>query len=327
MLMSVEQVASLIQSGKSLSIAGDKQLLVTLPRGQWIAGTIPYFVDDNGGIHSREKLFVTEIPAFAGAVQIETYAVGELPDIAADAPDNGYTLLILPAGSDVHLRYAQDAPGYPNLFMKQIIGWISGVDVAELASDKALVFDGRSGESFDNRGIALHVTLPANKYAQIGIVNCFSQGEGDEISFPADGFVADVCEVNGVAKRFADYLDEIHADTRLPLVADYNGVAVNVSIQSVAADKSKVDLYAPVFRNVVYKFAAPIGDYVSAFAERIPEGQSANGFSCNCILNYLYGDLEGRRVSAFTGPVTFGEIAYQLLNQTLVYLQIEDTPQ
>ena len=47
-------------------------------------------------------------------------------------------------------------------------------------------------------------------------------------------------------------------------------------------------------------------------------------FSCNCILNYLYSELEGKKTGSFVGPITFGEVAYQLLNQTLVYLKIED---
>jgi hypothetical protein len=41
-------------------------------------------------------------------------------------------------------------------------------------------------------------------------------------------------------------------------------------------------------------------------------------------LNYLYSGLEGRNTAPFVGPITFGEIAYQLLNQTLVYLQMQD---
>jgi light-regulated signal transduction histidine kinase (bacteriophytochrome) len=41
-------------------------------------------------------------------------------------------------------------------------------------------------------------------------------------------------------------------------------------------------------------------------------------------LNYVHAGLEGRRTPGFLGPATFGEIAYQLLNQTLVYLRIAD---
>jgi hypothetical protein len=49
-------------------------------------------------------------------------------------------------------------------------------------------------------------------------------------------------------------------------------------------------------------------------------------FSCNCILNYLYSGLKGKKTAGITGPATFGEIAYQLLNQTMVYLRIIDLP-
>jgi len=44
-------------------------------------------------------------------------------------------------------------------------------------------------------------------------------------------------------------------------------------------------------------------------------------FTCNCILNYIYGELEGRQLPGPRGPMTFGEVAYQVLNQTMAYLQ------
>jgi hypothetical protein len=34
--------------------------------------------------------------------------------------------------------------------------------------------------------------------------------------------------------------------------------------------------------------------------------------------------LESKKTNHFVGPITFGEIAYQLLNQTLVYLEVHD---
>jgi hypothetical protein len=38
----------------------------------------------------------------------------------------------------------------------------------------------------------------------------------------------------------------------------------------------------------------------------------------------VFGKLEGKQTSPFVGPITFGEIAHQLVNQTLVYLACED---
>lgn len=38
----------------------------------------------------------------------------------------------------------------------------------------------------------------------------------------------------------------------------------------------------------------------------------------------MYAHLEGKKTGAIKGPMTFGEIAYILLNQTMVYLTFEE---
>ena len=78
-----------------------------------------------------------------------------------------------------------------------------------------------------------------------------------------------------------------------------------------------------MFDDIEYRFAAPVSDYMQAFSAQLPNNTETVGFACNCILNYLYSELEGKKVPTMLGPMTFGEIAYQLLNQTLVYLTIE----
>ena len=111
----------------------------------------------------------------------------------------------------------------------------------------------------------------------------------------------------------------------LPLVADYCGAMVNTSFQNVDPVKKKVDFYAPVFKGIQYKLAAPVTDYVTSFVKQMPTtAEDKILFSCNCILNYLYSGLEGKRTGSVTGPITFGEIAYQLLNQTMAYVVIDD---
>jgi len=69
--------------------------------------------------------------------------------------------------------------------------------------------------------------------------------------------------------------------------------------------------------------AKAISNYESLFNNRIARHKNKTAvFSCNCILNFLYGELENKKIEAFAGPITFGEIAYQLVNQTLVYVSI-----
>ena len=160
----------------------------------------------------------------------------------------------------------------------------------------------------------------------INIVNMFQQGSGDTITFTEDGFQTVDARINGVRRNFAEYLAENKIDTKLPFVADYSGAMINTSFQDVDKVNGKVSFYAPVFHGVDYKVAAPVTDYVGAFERHLPRSTAdAIFFSCNCILNYLYSDLEGKRTGNVTGPITFGEIAYQLLNQTLAYATITNT--
>lgn len=52
-----------------------------------------------------------------------------------------------------------------------------------------------------------------------------------------------------------------------------------------------------------------MGDYAERFLSAIPKGIPTVASSCNCLLNYLYGDLQDRRTGSLEGPMTFGEIA------------------
>lgn len=88
------------------------------------------------------------------------------------------------------------------------------------------------------------------------------------------------------------------------------------------AETDTVEFYAPVFPGVEYRVAQPVSDHVGAFESAMRQHRSAAVFSC-CILNYLYAELEGKP-SGLIGTVTFGEIAHQLLNQTVVRLLVRD---
>jgi hypothetical protein len=152
------------------------------------------------------------------------------------------------------------------------------------------------------------------------IVNLFKQDEGDTITFGKTGFSGDVAFINGKKVIFADYLIENKIDTKLPLVADFNGAMINVSFQEVNAEKGFVSFYAPVFEGVEYKVAKPITNYVDEFATEATSVEEKPFMSVNCILNFLYAELEGKQTGEIKGPITFGEIAYLLLNQTMVHV-------
>ncbi len=321
MLFNLSETAALISTGRPLQIAGSADLLARLPRGMWIGGSTEYFMTEEGGAVCGNRLFVTELPFNC---TVRQYHCGNIGNVAADAYDNGFSIVILPFDSAVHKEYAQSAAGYPDMFMKNIAGWVSGVNLDKPGQTPVTV-NGLTGCVSPDMAAAMHLEVPRSKTAGISIINIFEPDEGSPaIEFPEDGFTVRECLVNGKPAVLADYLKESGADTRFPLVGDYSGSGINVSFKSFGADGS-VSFYAPVFAGIRYRMAKSICDYAGGFNERIDRLRNANAvFSCNCILNFLYGELEDKKLDAFTGPVTFGEIAYQLVNQTLVYVTVED---
>lgn len=323
-LLSPEETAARIRSGAIMSIAGDEALLARLPKGSWIGGTSVYFVTEQGGAVIRDRLFCTTIERAIGA-EIRTIAADDLATIPAGYVEGGFSLVLIPAFSRAHATFAIDGAGYPGFFAQPLMGWVSGVHLEDIGRVSPKVFDGSTGLAQDNAAVVMHLRLPEGAKADLDIVNIFSRSDDDGLSFRFDetGFDVQTATVNGKTVSLARFLTDEGIDTRLPLIADYGGALVNVSVQSVDVEKDRVAFYAPVMAGVDYRLARPLPDYRAAFAEQLGSGGTAQ-FSCNCILNYLYGDLEGKATGDFTGPVTFGEIAYMLLNQTLVRLEVTE---
>ena len=245
--------------------------------------------------------------------------------MAANGPDNGFAVAIIPAGGQAHARFAAEAANYEGAFLKPTVGWIAGVHLNDLGKVTPKVYDGRTATKHEDRAVVAYVTLPEDKLALVEIVNLFEPDGGDLLHFPNTGFEVTDCVVNGKTVNFASYLRERGLDHgKLPLVGDYAGAHVNASLQSVGEAGGKVALYAPVFPGVDYRFAKPVGDYAAAFRERIAAQDSTGAvMACNCILNFLFGELEGKAIGGVEGPITFGEIAYQLLNQTMVVVRVQ----
>lgn len=319
-LLGLDDVADLIRQGGALALAGTAAALATLPRGNWIGGTTPYFMTAQGGtVVGDDRVFVSNLSA-VGTVTVGWFGAEELERISGEAPEHGFALAIIPAESLAHANFALDAPFYPQTFVKPTVGWIAGYRLPD--GGPALVYDGQSGTAHADGAVYAHVTLADGELAVPAIVNAFRPGDGEVLTFAEPGFTHTSVLVDGVPVAFADYcVAQGLDDGRLPLVGDYGGAPINVSLRSIDRSSGEVHLYAPVFPGVEYRFAAPLDDYAGKLREGIAAGQTDAFWSCNCILNYLFGELEGKAVGGVAGPVTFGEIAYQLVNQTFVSIR------
>lgn len=322
----VAEVARRLADGKSLLLAGSEETLNRIPKGKWIGGTSP-LIDGLSLVQGKDRVFAAEIPEFHKGVDVKLYESPEaLRDIYSDAPDNGFSIVIIPAGGKMHLTFALDAPNYPNFATRPLAGWISGVPLAELDRLSPKVYLGSKAESYTDAAVVMTVRLPPTKVAEIGIVNMFEPGSGDIITVEDDGFEHKTALLNGQKINFADFVKRTWVNTHLPLVADYHGIMVNTGFQKIIPDTQVVKFYAPLFRGIQYRVAKPIMNYKKAFLEKLPIlDRQTEVCSFDCILNYLLMvGLEGGRADLLSGPTTFGEVAYQLLNQTLAYVTIRD---
>jgi len=319
MMLTFDEVSQVLSTGKLYHISGTERLIRELPKGNWIGGSTEYFMTEDGGKVTGDALFVNELPydefKFAG------YDETDIHKVTSDAYENGFSIVILPFDSNIHKAYANKAADFDGMFMKNIVGWVSGVNINK-PEQNPIVINGRTGEVFTDRAVAVHIRVPEDKLVSIHIVNIFEQdSDSPVITFPEEGFTARVCFVNGEKTLFAEYIADKGINTQMPLIGDYSGVGINTSIKNVV--DGIVSFYAPVFTGIEYRMAKTITDYEKEFNTRLLSLAGTDSvFSCNCILNFLYGELEGKDVKHFFGPITFGEIAYQLVNQTLVYVTV-----
>ena len=324
LFVTADQAAARINDGEILVLAGAEHILKTLPRGHWIGGTTAYFMAQEGGKVSSDQLFCTVLDD-AMECRVSVFGVGALDKLTANRFREGFGVILIPAFTAIHENYAVNAPRLSGLYDQTLMGWVTGVHLDDLATSKPCVFDGETGTSYTTDGVVMHVALPPSVAADIDIINLFTQGDGPAISFPEDGFSVGDCMIDGATKNFASWCQAHKVDTKLPLVADYAGAMVNVAIRAI--EDGRVSFFAPVVAGQTYRFASPVAEQSSSYDTLGNDlSRAANAMSCNCVLNFVYAGLEGKPTAGFIGPVTFGEIAFIVLNQTLVRLDVMKLP-
>ena len=322
-LMPLDAVNQLIDAGHVLSIAGHEALLKQLRKGNWIAGTTPYFMDKDGGGIDYTQVFVTDITPIVTNFKVKNYTEDTVVStMLENRYKNGFSIIVLPAFSAIHQSYALQASEQITLFDQPIMGWISGIHLDEIGQQSPKVVDGSTGEVFENRAVVLHGELPDNQYAEVDIINIYEQGDGATFTFEENAFKFTSCKVNGEQVDLADYYKTNNIDSTLPLVANYAGASINISIESV--NEKDVSFFAPLLKGREYKVAKPIEDKYTTFCALLPKDETPIIFSCNCILNYVHIGMQNKFAGELKGPFTFGEVAYILVNQTMVTLSIKN---
>ena len=323
-LYTKSEVIKFISQGKKMVLSASENMLDQLPTGDWIGGTSPYFMDKKAGIFTAEKIFVDDFTDIASSFKIETYNKNNIKNIAVDSFKNGFTVLIIPGDSDTLFEFGINSLNYNKIFNNPIVGFIAGFDLSKLGKESPKVYNGQNKEKITNNGIAIHIELPDNKIARVEILNLDTiDRTSPKIEFPKTSFTQSECTINGKKSNITDYLSEIKYKEGLPIIADYNGALINRDIKVIDKEKKEVAFFSPVFHDEIYYLANIIDNYHKLFGEKLKTQGLNIPYSCICVSYYSLGNLEHKKIEA-EGVFAFGEIAFQLLNQTLVFLEIDD---
>ena len=328
----------MINEGRVLLLAGAEQDLATLPEGCWIGGTVGYFVTPKGGVTAQDVLFYTDFTKLADGAAWRSFDANNIHEIAQFYPENGFALLLLPGFSEILGEVAGRIMEYEGLYNVPLMGWVSAVAMEGMPKilprgGPKIFAGGPSAES--ERAAVLYVSLPPRCFAQLHIANLFMPGDGPDIKFlEPDLYNAKDCLIGGTRQNLAHYMAAQNLDRRLPLVADHEGALLNLSILRRDARAGCVSFLAPVSTSLTYRFAESVTDYPAEFLHATADidlHQAAH--SCICMLHYFFAGLDnapGPRDTKklrlpgppIVAPVTFGQIAYTILNQTLTSLTI-----
>lgn len=321
----LKEAIELIEKDRLLIIAADDSLLKKLPDGNWIGGSNPYMLGEDGGKYSTDQLFIKDFTDVAVNTNIKTYDENDIKNITTDGYGNGLIIAILPSFSQVHLEFGLHAPTFENQFVNPLLGWVSGDTPEKTLPGVATTYVG--SKCFTDKAVALHIELPEEKVGRLEIISVLDPDpNSDELTFDQDGFGNTSVHVNGgKAQDLYEYFESINHVYSLPLMADYSGAKINIGF--IKDEKNKKTLFcAPVYKSTVYKVVTnQTDDYEKEFFKGFEKDKDANiEYSISCIYNYFNFGLEGKPLAKTCATFTWGEIAYQLLNITHVYLVIED---
>lgn len=315
MIRDIIEVTKLIEQGKPLMLAGVRDTLKKLPRGNWIGGTIPFLNHPE----QEDQLEITMLPSSISKVRLKLYSIDNIHYIRHDAYQNGFTFLILPAESRIHHSFAMNSRDYPSQDKGTVTGWVSGY--SEHEKPEAYCIYGPTGSWYQDKAVTLHCQLKPGYRAELQTLNLFTPGDGPDLQFMESGFSCNRILVDGREQDLPGFLDNFPLSTEHPLISMEAHEGCNVSIQQISGEELK--FYAPVFRDQSYRIARPISRYHEKFQEQLKvlkQDKALTVFQCNCILNHEPGKEPDQEFHH--GPVSFGEIAEHLLNQTALSLRI-----
>ena len=324
-LYSKQEVIDFINNGRVMLLTGSDKALSGLPKGNWIGGTSLYFVDSVGKL-DEDKIFVDDFTLVAQSCKLAVYDEKNIQDIAKNGYKNGFVVVTIPIDSQVYYTFANNALSYEGMFDNPVVGYVAATKFEDYGKKIPKTVSGIDGQLSDSLATVMYIELPDFLAARAEIVNFDTIDENTPtIVFPKDGFVQSDCTIDGKPANIADYFENT-VKPRLggytQMITSQNGALINRDVKIVDTKKGEVTFFSPVSAGDTYHLVKNGADYLSMFNNTL-SSKRCDVLTCfSCVSYYSGGNFDGRAICK-NGVYAFGEIGYQLLNKTIVTLEID----
>lgn len=323
-LYSKAEVIEFIKQGRVMHLCGSEEMLKDLPKGKWIAGMTPYFMDSVGKI-CKNKIYVDDFSYIAEDVKIVAMDEDDIHNVAKNNTfGNGFIMMILPLESPVYYTFSNHSLEYEDIYNNPVVGYVSSCLLDEYGKVKPKVAIGTDPVLTSDKAAVMYVKVSDRLRVRAEIMNFDTIDESTpSLKFPKTSFVQSDCLIDGKPGNIAEYLWSVKKKLgHYPqLITSQNGALVNRDIKSVDLEKGVASFFSPAYENDLYYLVKPNSNYLRAFNDALKT--KSDVIACfSCTSYFLLGDFEYRSIN-YNGVYTFGEIGYQLLNKTIVTLEID----
>lgn len=323
-LYSREEVIEFIKQGRVMHLCGSEKMLEGLPKGNWIAGMTPYFMDTVGKI-CENKIYVEDFSLIAEEIKLSTYDETNIQDIAKNNTyTNGFIMVIVPIESPVYYTFSNHSLEYDNIYDNPVVGYVSSCLLEDYGKVRPKVAIGNNPELSSDKAVVMYVKVSDKLRVRAEIMNFDTiDYESPALKFPKTSFIQSECLINGEKGNIATYLEGVKEKIgHYPqLITSQNGALVNRDIKAVDMEKGQVSFFSPAYENDEYYLVKTNANYLRAFNDKL--AKKTDVIACfSCTSYFLLGDFEYQHID-YNGVYTFGEIGYQLLNKTIVTLEFD----
>ena len=330
-LFKKEEVVDLIKAGHVMLLSGSDKALAGLPAGKWIAGTTPYFMDGVGKV-DEENIFVDDFTSIAKDAKVAVFDTTNIHEIATKGFGNGFIVMSLPIDTEIYFQFSNNSLEYEGIYDNPLVGFVACCnfnDYGNFGSLKTFVGAGTDGKLLPDKAVALYVELPDNITARAEIINLDTiDYDTPKVVFPKTSFFQSDCLIDGKPGNIAEYMEN-YVKPRMggkgytQMITSQNGALINRDPKVVDMEKGTASFFSPAYAGDEYYLVKPGNDYLKMFNDALKAKGNTEVVACfSCISYFFGGSFEGKSICK-NGCYAFGEIAFQLLNKTIVTLEID----